>query len=366
MEDKECKCGHLDSVHISDEADEFHCVGFLGCECKEFEEKVTEINFYPDLKAHISPSAMASWVNSPGSFTSSYFAGKKSADTLSMIFGKQIHAMIEAGLLPAKKHFAHNESQISVPLGIDGNAVKVLGTPDSFGSLDVDSVDFVDYKTGKKDNWGKNELASDVKMRATAWLVWSITGKPSKVNAHIEYLPVEWDGEKRELRLIPDTQSTVYSYTYTGAELEEFTSFIVKTVHAINAYYRTWKNSTADLVSEEDVAEFGRLEAEIQEHEAEIAKAKENQDEVRARIQAQLEFGGASGKETEFGTFFFKEDKTYVYPPSLKINYLNMGLVLEDAEMIGAAANAAKNNWELHNDPVKRERKLQFRAKKKK
>lgn len=365
MEDKECKCGHLDSVHISDEADEFHCVGFLGCECKEFEEKVVEVNFYPDLKAHISPSAMASWVNSPGSFTSSYFAGKKSADTLSMTFGKQVHAMIEAGLLPAKKHFDWNESEISVPL--DGmKEVKVLGTPDSFGSRSGDSVDFVDYKTGKKDNWSKNELASDVKMRATAWLVWRITDKPPKVHAHIEYLPVEWDEEKRELRLIPDTESTVYSYTYTGAELEEFTSFIVKTIHAVNTYYRKWKDSTADLVSEEDVAEFGLLEAEIREYEGQIANAKERQDEVKARIQAQLEFGGASGKETEFGTFFFKEDKTYAYPFNLKINYLDMGLVLEDAENIGAAANAAKSNWELHNDPAKRTRSLQFRAKKKK
>jgi len=312
--------------------------------------------FYPDIKPHISPSALDNWVNSRSQFIRSYFAGVKTPETASMKTGKQIHALIEGGLLDAKHKFPNNEQVLE----FFAEKYKVLGIPDSFSTEeDGKTAVFVDYKTGKENNWDANKLASDLKMKTTAWLVWNFYGRMLPVVGHIEYIPTRWNEVTREIELTGGESVVAASITYTSEELEAFTSVILAIIGEVNEEYPKWLESSADFVNQEDAAEYARLNAQVAELEIKM-------DEIKERIAGQLDFGGARTAETEFGTFYFTERKTYDYPKTLKINYLDYGLMLEDTEDIATAVKAAKTKFETENEPKSISRSLAFKAKKKK
>ena len=311
--------------------------------------------FYNDVKPHISPSALDNWVNSRSQFIRSYFAGVKTPETASMRTGKQIHALIEGGLLEAKNKFSQNEETLECLAG----EYKVVGIPDSFGSDEDGNAVFVDYKTGKENNWDANKLASDLKMKTTAWLIWHNVAHPSKVVGHIEYIPTQWNEATREIEPTGGESIVAASITYTSEELEAFTAVILKIIAEVNEEYPKWLASSADFVSKEDVAEYARLNTQVVELEVKM-------DEIKERIAGQLDFGGVRTTDTEFGTFYFTERKTFDYPKTLKVDYLEYGLVLEDADGIAAAAKAAKTKFETENEPKSVSRSLAFKAKKKK
>lgn len=317
-------------------------------------------NFYPEVKQHISPSAIQTWYKARSGFIRSYFKNIKTPETFAMRDGKKIHALIEGGFLLAQKWFANREKTLTIMLD---SGVNVLGIPDSYQTEPTDGVlEYVDYKTGKEDNWNAEELVADLKMKATAWLVYKtaqLNGHEVKVvKGYIEFFQVKWDAEAREN--VPVSEGTeLYGVSYTAEELEDFTAIIVKTVNDVNTEYQQFLLGTEDFVEAYDKARYAELEEEKIKIEAE-------QSAIKERIAEQMTFGLQKTLETEFGTFYFTEKKKYEYPPTLKIGYLDMGLVLEDAEKIASALSASKKNYELEAEPISVTRSLAFRSKTKK
>ena len=312
--------------------------------------------FYSDVKEHCSPSALDNWLNSKASFIKNYFAGEKGPETKAMTAGTQIHALVEAGVFKAQKVFDRNEHKLLINVN---EMFKFLGVPDSYTSKTMEDenagsyAEFVDYKSGKSNGWVE-KLPTDIKMKATAWLVWKDTGCPDMVFGHIEYIQTMYDPETRTVVPVEGKETEVISITYTREELEAFTKVIEREMSAVNEEYERWKSSTGEFVNQQDVERYVALRNEIEQKEVEL-------EEIGNRIQQQMEFGGEEHHKTSFGTFSMKCTKTYEYPMTLKINYLDMGLMLDDADQIAAAAKAAKKNFELVNDPVSTTRKVQFR-----
>ena len=299
--------------------------------------------FYPDIKPHISPSAFQAWFNQRSMFVRSYFLKEKTPETAAMKAGKKIHALIEAGLLEVTHKYAYNEKELNTMLQMP-ETVKVLGVPDSFGEQFGGSVPFVDYKSGKENNWDDAKLASDLKMKMTAWLVWNETGKPSTVEGHIEYIPTQWNPSTREIEPTGGESVVAGSYTYSSADLEAFTGVIIKTIQEINVAYEEWLESTDEFVNQDDVVEYSQLDQEGKEREVKMAVIKE-------RIADQMGMGGKESLPTPFGSFYFRVIKTYEYP--------------EEIEKQLADASATKKNYEIGHEPIKVSKSLSFRPGKK-
>lgn len=312
------------------------------------------MNYYPDTKKHISPSALSQWHQSKSSFIRSYFAGEKTPETEAMKFGKKIHALIEGGFLKVNQHYASNEQTLSVPIK-DG--VQVLGVPDSFQGFG-DFAEFVDYKTGKENTWTNEMLASDLKMKCTAWLVWVATGHPDQVTGHIEHIQTKWNEETREYELVDERAVLAAVYVYRAQELEAFTEIIAKTITEVNEEYPKWLKSSKEFVNTEDCAAYALLEAQKKEIE-------ERQKEIKERIDGQMSFGGVKNFESDYGTFYVIERKTYDHPLSLKAQLDNgQTFTLAESEAIDKAIGVAKKEWELTAEPKSVSRSLGFRAKK--
>lgn len=303
------------------------------------------MSYYPVIKPHISPSALDAWHNSRNSFIKSYFEGDSFKGNAATRFGTVIHKMIEQGLLSAKKDYANKEQTISVPLGsgFSGGVVQALGIPDAY-TLGGDVAYFVDYKTGKDDAWSAEKMASDLKMKFTAWLVLMENRRkgfnPVDVVSYIEFFQTEWSG--KELRLI-DQESELYEFSYTAKELDKFTKVVEKTVAEVNTYYTEWLESSSEFVNQDDVKEFARIESEI-------VALTTKQDEIKSRIASQIEIGGKSDYKSEFGTFYFTEKKKWLYP--------------DEVDKLASEASAAKKKFETENDPVSISKSFGFRAKK--
>lgn len=311
------------------------------------------MGFYPNLKPHISPSAFAQWHRQRSAFVRSYFKGEKTPETQAMKAGTKIHGLIEAGFLPAIHRFENAEQTLNIFFG--NGVYQLLGIPDSYGLVDG-VAHFVDYKTGKENHWTREELATDLKMLCTAWLVWNRTQKPKAVRGIIEWIGTTWNGNE----LVPlDQDHICVEYIYTEEVLESFEATLVSTVEEINTEHIKFLQSTGEFVSDKDCAEYAGLEAQKKEIE-------NKQKEIKDRIQEQMEFGGVSTFSTDFGTFYITETKKYEYPSTLRVEYHDMGLVLEDAEEIAAIASAVKKNYELVSSPKLITHGIGFRAKREK
>lgn len=309
--------------------------------------------FYPDVKPHISPSALSAWHRQRSLFVRSYFKGEKSPETSAMKAGTKIHGLIEAGFHKATYIFKNPEAELSFPFRETG--VLVLGKPDSY-ELKDDTAYFVDYKTGRENHWTREELATDLKMRTTAWLVWQATGKPEKVYGYLEWIGTQWDGKE----IVPTGETDSVEYCYSREEMEDFENTIQKTIDEVNEAYPIFLQSDNSLVDEEDVEEYARLQEEITEREA-------KQAEIKERIGEQLTVGNCQSFESVFGTFYFTERKTYKYPDDLPVNLGDGKLItLKEAEDVSTAASVAKKNYEGQHDPVSTSRSIGFRAKKSK
>lgn len=274
-----------------------------------------------------------------------------------MIAGKQIHQLIEGNFLEVHHNYEHHEKTLEHYIETADCKFKVLGIPDSY-EAGKGCAYFVDYKSGKENNWDDVVLAGDLKMKLTAWLVWNECGKPEAVYGFIEYLPTVWNPVTRKVELVEGEKSVVAAkIVYSGEEMAAFTEVIHKTMVEINAAYEEWKESTDEFINQEDIAEYAAIEQQI-------AELTSKQDLVRERIADQMTMGKKDTLPTPFGSFFFRSTKKYAYPPSLKINYLEMGITLEDAEAIAAATSAAKKKFETENEPASVSKSLSFRAKK--
>ncbi len=316
--------------------------------------------FYPDQKGYISPSAIAMWFDQKSAFIKIYFEGIKTPETSAMKGGKKIHALIEAGIIKSNNVFDLNEEPITEEIDWKGGKYKVYGIPDSREILSPENknrVKFVDFKTGKENGWEK-KLPSDMKMKATAWLVWRATGKPTHVIGIIEYIKTEWDKDAREVVAKEGIEAVSIKHIYDYAELDSFTISIAKAMDAINEEYEKWKESTTVFVSEDDMKEYAALKEQKD-------ALDERMKEIGENIKAQLELGGKSTYKGNLGTFYLTERKSYKYPATLKVNYKDYGITLEDFEQIEASVAAAKKNYELENDPVSTSKNIGFRAPKK-
>jgi hypothetical protein len=311
--------------------------------------------FYPDKKPHISPSAFALWHSSVTGFIKSYFRIRQTIETTAMKAGTKIHALIQGGFIQALNRFNCVEKELVVSLG----GVKVLGRPDSHEeNSDNETVSFVDYKTGKEDHWSREELATDLKMRMTAWLVLQANPGAKNVRAIIEYIGTEWNGTE----LVPTNEPhQCYEYIFTWEDLFGFQDIILNTVKQVNeAYEQFLLLPEEDFVREEDVLAYAELDRQITELEG-------RQDEIKSRVKDQLELVGRQSYEHELGTFFFRTSKKYEYPKTLKfITQTGETMTLEKGEEVELAMGAAKKNWELEHEPVSATKSLQFKSKKKK
>ncbi len=311
-------------------------------------KKIT--GFYPDIKPHISPSAFQAWHRQRSSFIKSYFKGEKIPENSAMRAGTKIHALIEGGFLPADNRFENNESEMVVQLS---NGVEMLGIPDSYGKHDG-TINFVDYKTGKENKWSAEMLASDLKMLATAWLVWHVTGRLDEgVVGILEWIGTEWNGEE----LVPiDEPHASYSYHYTKEALEKAEKSILKTTKEVNEEYKNFGKSTEEHIDRADTEDYAKLEE--QKKEIEI-----KQDAIKERILDQMVMGSVKSFKTELGTFSVTVRKSYKYPDKLEAEHDGKKYTLEGVTKISAAMSAAKKNYELENEPDSTSKSIGFRAK---
>lgn len=312
-------------------------------------ENQTVKKFYPEIREHCSPSSLSTWYNSPSAFIKNYFVGDRVRETHSMSAGKRIHALIEGGFLGVNRHFSENEITVEIMLG----DVKVLGTPDSFGLVGGEAH-FVDYKTGKENLWDASKLSTDIKMKTTAWLVWKKLGCPKTVCGAIEYIPVIWDEDAHEIRPTGEPSVVAAEYCYTSGELEDYTKFILKVIDEVNEEYEKWLNSSDAFINQDDVLEYGEITAQIAELEA-------AQEILKQRIGEQMNFGSKSSIKTDVGTFYFSERATYNYPSDLSFVVKEEVYTLEESEKVSAGAKAAKQNFEMQNEPVSISRSLGFK-----
>jgi hypothetical protein len=307
--------------------------------------------FYPDIRKHCSPSALEAWIHNRSYFVRSYFEGEKSPETAAMAGGKKIHMLIEAGLIQAQNVYDLHEQEIRIPIG---EGIEFMGIPDSReAKAKKGEIHFVDYKTGKANSWAE-KLPSDVKMRATAWLVWKAAGEPAKVHGHIEFIQTTWDAAAKEVVPIEDAKSETISITYTAGELEEFGKAILKAVQEVNAFYEKWKEKTDVFINREDVARYAELKTQI-------AKLEKDVEEVADRVFQQMEFGGISSLPTDLGTVYITERKTYEYPLELDFKVGKKKYTIEEAAEVDAAAKAAKKNYEMIAEPKETKRSIGFR-----
>lgn len=298
--------------------------------------------FYPDKKPHMSPSALDAWLHNRSLFVRSYFEGEKTPETAAMTAGKKIHMLLEAGLMKAKKAFEINEEEIVIDMG---NGVKFLGRPDGREDRNpkADEVGFVDYKTGKANGWPE-KLPTDVKMRATAWLVWKASGEPGRVDGYIEFLPTEWDPVAKEVIAKEDAESEVVHVTYSASELEQFTKVILRAMEEVNAFYEKWLKKTDAFMNQDDVDAYAEVRVKI-------ADLEKQQEILEERLLTQMQFGGVSTLPTPAGTIYLTEKKTYEYPLDLEVEALGKKLTLEQTEEVNTAAKVAKKNYELIAEP---------------
>lgn len=304
--------------------------------------------FYPDVKEYMSPSAFQSWMRSRSSFVKSYFEGERTPETAAMKGGTMIHRLIEAGLLEAKLRYKHNEMELRHP----ADTFDTMGKPDSFEKKGKTAY-FVDYKSGKANGW-EAELPKDLKMLFTAWLVWNACGKPEKVEGAIEFFQTTWNPETKEVEPLEKESETIH-ITYHAEQLKAFTDVIIREMNAVNAFYIKWTDKDTSFIDESDCKQLAKLTAEIDQRAEQVTKLKE-------RILTQMEFGGVTNHNIEgLGTFYLTTKKTYQYPPALKVNYLDYGLTLEDAEEVAKCVSAAKKNFELVNKPVTESTSMGYR-----
>lgn len=307
--------------------------------------------FYPEKKLWMSPSALDNWLNSRSNFVKSYFEENKTPETEAMKAGTRIHRLIEAGIIDAKHVYDLAEEEIHIKVKDD---IEFMGKPDSrVAEATEDIAYFVDYKSGKSNDW-KDKLPKDVKMKATAWLVWKATGEPSIVKGYIEYIATTWDPVTKEIVPIEGKETDSIEQVYTAQELKDFTEVILKAIDDVNEFYEKWKESTDAFINQEDVERYAELQAKAEAIDLEM-------EDIKGRIMSQMEFGGLFNYKSPLGTFYITEKKTYEYPGSLKINYLDMGLVLEDVEEINTHLKTAKKNFELINEPVTTSKSIGFR-----
>lgn len=297
--------------------------------------------FYPNIKAHISPSALDAWHNNRGLFIRSYFIGEKSPETAAMKAGRMIHALIEGGLLEVKHTYDFVEDTIEV--NVDDNK-KVLGIPDSYGfDLYYDTAMFVDYKSGKENHWDGVKLAGDLKMKTTAWLIWNVTSRPKRVKAFIEYIPTQWNPETREVEPTGGESVVAAEIVYEAKDLEAFSEVISKTMDEINEAYQEWLGSTDDYINQDDVTLYAELNAQKIELETKM-------EVIKDRISDQMNMGNKDSLSTPLGSFYFTSRKSWEYPKEL-----------EEAEV---ELKAKKKKFETENQPTKITKAFGFRAKK--
>jgi len=319
--------------------------------------------FYPEKKPHISPSALSSWQKSRQSFIKSYFAEERTPETYAMKAGTMIHGLIEAGLLEGHKHFSENEKVLIHPSPVEG--VDVLGKPDSFGLEEGSIIGyFVDYKTGRDVSWSREDLANDLKMRTTAWLVWNELGKPKNITGYIVWLGTEWNGKE----VIPsDSEYMIIKYVYTESELQHFGKVIEKTIEEVNEAYPRYLNPT-DNIDEDLCKNYAEVYDQIKwVEDQQIAPLKEKLNEIKKVISDQMEFGLSESHKSEVGTFFWRSTKKYEFPEDLEFQIEsgdNFTLAL--GEEVEKALKVAKKTFEAGNDPMSESKTLQFRAVKKK
>lgn len=298
--------------------------------------------FYHDIKEHMSPSSMEQWLRQRSAFIKTYFEGEKGPETAAMTFGTQVHALIEHGMLKVQKKWDRDEEVLKHEAG---DSLFLLGKPDSFNSKVVkNTAEFVDYKTGSKSAWD-DKLPTDIKMKATAWLVWMELGQPAAVIGHIEFLQTTWNEEKRELELLSD-KTEISTITYQKADLEAFTDVVINTMNEINAFYEKWKDRSTEFIDDADCRKLRELTEQRDEIDQEINSLKES-------IESQMSFGGLMSHKIEgVGNFSISERKTYKYPDELEFKYGRKQFTLKDFTEIEKVMKASKKNYELVTEPV--------------
>lgn len=315
--------------------------------------------FYHDKKEHMSPSAMQSWLHSRGSFIKSYFREERGIETKSMAFGTKVHALIEGGMLNATQVYDHNEAELRFEVEPD-SGLYFMGKPDSYSDpLDdegVSSVEFVDYKSGKTNSWNE-KLPTDIKMLATAWLVWRASGKPDVVNGYVEFIETVWDEELHDVKIVEGTDTVVMARRYTWAEMENFTQAILKAMSDVNAFYKKWEASSGEFVRQDDIDAALKLRARLATIEAEL-------EEVEDRIASQMEFGGEETHKLDgLGTYYFKTTDAWEYPEELEFVLDGAEkFTLGKAERVASGVKAVKKNYELVNEPATSKKTLAYRA----
>jgi hypothetical protein len=215
---------------------------------------------------------------------------------------------------------------------------------------------FVDYKSGKENHWDDNRLATDLKMKTTAWLVWKACNEtPKYVAGYIEYIPTQWNPTTREVEPAEGDSVVAGEIVYQAEELAAFTEVIKKTIEEINIAYLDWLSSTDEFVNQEDIALYADLNGQKNLIEAKL-------EELKNRIGDQMGLGGKETLSTPFGTFYFTTRKTWEYPTELPVKFEDKIITLKLAEEVGANVKAAKKKFETETSPKSTSKTLSFRA----
>lgn len=315
------------------------------------------IQFYPEVKKHISPSALALWKRGKSAFMKSYFDGEKFKGSSATRGGNIIHKLIEEGFILVNCKYGENEKEIRVTFSED-TGFEVFGKPDSHGIDELGKAMFVDYKSGKESVWTDDILAGDIKMKITAWLVWKDLGEPDTVKGFIEYVPTVYIHETKETAWSGEPTEVVAEYTYTLEDMKQVELLIEQVVSEVNAEYLKWAGATSTFVNNEDIMQYAELQKQINE-------LLELQKPIKERIKEQMSLGGIkSYKDDMLGTFSLSVKKSYNIPESLTFQVEETQYTLKEGEKIAGAMKVSVDNYKLTAEPSSTSESIGFRAKK--
>ena len=263
-------------------------------------------------KKHLSWSQIELWLKSKSEYQKRYFEGKKGYTTKYMSYGSRL-----GELIAARDIFDFTEAETKVYSSLpkmDIYEYRIESEKDGF-DFPVNVLAFVDaaksdlseiheYKTSKNP-WSQSKVDSHGQLDIYAWGVYEKTGKIPKVKLYwIE--TTEHENGKIEATGKVEEFERVVTIEQIGAIKE----LILKVAGEISEAYKKWQFSDEEKLNESDFELYIKLAYNLKDIQAQM-------DEVKVRIQKDLEKNNLIKYEHEGGTFSFRETKKYNYSDAL-------------------------------------------------
>ena len=205
-------------------------------------------------KKYISYSQVSLWKRDKSAYRRKYYDGEPSVDTAYTMFGKEIHAQIEAGGLEHVPRYSKHEHEVRVNI----EDVPVIGYIDSFAPR---RCAIVEYKTGIRDasnspRWTQSKVQAHDQLPFYSMLVQQKYGKVHDETTLV-WLETEWyehesvemfdgmelTGTERRLRLTGDIE--IFKRTIEQWERDRMIEILLSTAKEISEDYERYTQDSA-------------------------------------------------------------------------------------------------------------------------